>query len=411
MKKVFIVLISVFFVCGLFSLAQAGKGNGFPEGEHYNLNLIAKKSNPDENGYFACPDPDSYQWDYYQTIEGKPECTETAGVLDNPENCEKCTLVDLQECPVIIPSEQNVIFVPRENDVVVPYGTPDKDISILIKSGKAKPGKGGKNSGVTYPDLIVTDWCTEHFPNYGDQNETGAVFQLYENRNGYDVYARLTGKPTHDPTWTFMAPTIELVQDEYGNDLYYFGAVGGPEGCVDALGDPMLVRIDDSKGKGNGKGVNKATDLSCLFDFNGDVCYINDLCEYCPPAGSPSTSCSSPIADDNTTLLVPDWPYEWDSVCCLQDVPTVNSLACPSEPIKYDCIPPLGGCIIVGDEKICNWSCADSADPNYLNVLTPLWCYNYSTDTWVFDIADFVDVLWKSKTTGAYVVQLRFYPR
>ena len=60
----------------------------------------------------------------------------------------------------------------------------------------------------------------------------------------------------------------------------------------------------------------------------------------------------------------------------------------------------------------CNWFCDPSDDlTTYLNVLTPLWCYNYSAETWVFDIADFVDVLWKSKTSGAYVVQLRFYPR
>lgn len=36
-------------------------------------------------------------------------------------------------------------------------------------------------------------------------------------------------------------------------------------------------------------------------------------------------------------------------------------------------------------------------------------CRHYE-DIWVFNVADFVDVLMEMNTGGAYIVQLRFYP-
>jgi hypothetical protein len=36
--------------------------------------------------------------------------------------------------------------------------------------------------------------------------------------------------------------------------------------------------------------------------------------------------------------------------------------------------------------------------------------YTEYTDEWVFNIADFVGYLWDLDTTGAYTVQVRFYP-
>jgi hypothetical protein len=39
-----------------------------------------------------------------------------------------------------------------------------------------------------------------------------------------------------------------------------------------------------------------------------------------------------------------------------------------------------------------------------------LWCRHYQFE-WVFNIADFVGYLWEcDNTTGAYHVQVRFYP-
>ena len=44
------------------------------------------------------------------------------------------------------------------------------------------------------------------------------------------------------------------------------------------------------------------------------------------------------------------------------------------------------------------------------DVLVSATCDEYAEPTWVFNIADFVGYLWDLDTTGAFVVQLRFYP-
>lgn len=92
-----LVLTSLFFVTT--ALAGRGhKGNGFPCGEHYNLNLISK------NDDFTCPD----QFDY---------------IAETPD--------------------QNVIYIPADNV---------EAIKIYMESGKKKDMDN-------YTEFIVTDWC------------------------------------------------------------------------------------------------------------------------------------------------------------------------------------------------------------------------------------------------------------
>jgi hypothetical protein len=50
------------------------------------------------------------------------------------------------------------------------------------------------------------------------------------------------------------------------------------------------------------------------------------------------------------------------------------------------------------------------ADPNgypYDGIIAE--CRTYENE-WVFNIADFVGYLWDIDSTGAYVIQVRFYP-
>jgi hypothetical protein len=109
--------------------------NGFPSGEHYNLNIIGKKAE------FACPEP---------------EVDEGGNIVYG-----------------------NVIFVPQE-------GT---GIQIVMQSGR----KGTNKTGTVITDLWVIDPCTAPF----DGNE--AVLQLPANPYGYDAYARALATPTDEP--------------------------------------------------------------------------------------------------------------------------------------------------------------------------------------------------------------------
>jgi len=265
-------------------------GNGFPSGEHHNLNLLAKKAD------FSCPAPET----------------------------------DLAGDPVY----GNVIFFPREQG--------SDPITILIESGS----KGPKGAGDT-TTLQVTDWCTESFPDFGDPSATGdaAVFRLPANANGYAVYARITGKPGDDgePTVTFNEGGFEYVRDESGNDLILLGSVQN--------GTMTVYRTDETLTT-SGKGVRKATDITGMFSYSGLVCSV-----------------PSDLTLANTSL------------CC--EVATDGSYVNCSLPVDGFC--PVNTVSVQAE------------------------CTEYS-DTWIFNIADYLGYLWNIDTTGAYNVQIRFYP-
>ena len=263
-------------------------GNGFPSGEHFNLNIIGKSAD------FTCP---AAEFDAAGQVFG------------------------------------NVIFFPR-----VQGGDP---ITILIESGSKGP-KGAAGTAA----LEVTDWCTESFPEAGAGAGDAASFRLPANANGYAVYARITGKPGADgePTVTFEHGGFEYVEDEAGNDMILLGSV--KDGAM------TIYRTDETL-TSSGKGVRKATDISGMFEWSGLVCSVpSDLT----------------VADTD--------------LCCQVD-----------ELGNYvNCVLPVEG--------------ACPAEGEY--TLVQAVCNEY-TEEWVFNVADLVGYLWNLDTTGAYVVQVRFY--
>jgi len=265
-------------------------GNGFPSGEHYNLNIIGKKAG------FTCP----------------------VGEVDAGGN----------------PVYGNVIFFPR-----VQGGDP---ITILVESGSKGP-KGATGTAT----LEVTDWCTESFPDAGAVTGDGATFRLPANAGGYAVYARITGKPGDDgePVVTFSEGEFAYVEDEAGNDLILVGSFKDGTTTIYRTGEVTTT---------SGKGVRKATDITGLFQWSGLVCSV----------------------PDDLTLA--------DTELCCQTDTVGNYVNCQ--------LPETAGVCPV-DYQLVQATCTEYAEP-----------------TWVFNIADFVGYLWDLDTTGAYVVQLRFYP-
>jgi len=138
-----VFLVALFFAFGLTletSPQRQVNPNGFPSGEHYNLNIIAK------DPQFACPEQEMDEFGY--------------------------------------PVYGNVMFIP-ENGM---------DIRIFMQSGK----KGKAKTGELITGLQVIDPCTAAFD--GDE----AVMQLPANEFGYDVYARALAKPTDDPDMSIL---------------------------------------------------------------------------------------------------------------------------------------------------------------------------------------------------------------
>jgi hypothetical protein len=227
--------------------------------------------------------------------------------------------------------------------IYVPVYSADP-FEILMESGT-------KRTSIT--ELKVTDWCTEPFDN------DGAVVQIPSAT--YKVYARALAKPTYNPNIAIMGNSLSYVTDEYGNDLYYLGSF-----TKDCVTTPDIPECTFTRTKGK----SRATDISALFEFTGDICYF-DTTGYCDPL-DPS-SCTA------------------TSLCCTQ----VN-IGTELEPIwvNRDCLikDPLLSC-----------------DPQ---IEVSAFCKAYADNpTSVFAVGDFVGYLWSMDNNGVKLLQIRFYPQ
>ena len=259
---------------------------------------------------------------------------------------------------------QNVIYVRRV----------DSNIEILMESG----AKGPK-SDPSLTTLKVTDWCSNNIDN------TPAVVQLPKDADGYAVYARITGKPGSEdglPTFAFSGREFALVEDEFGNDLIALGLITDT-GIYDFSGNE-LYRFDSSK---NGKGVRKATNITELFQFTGEICAINEQTTFCSPDLSLCTPgpivCCVPFVDDGSGNLV-------------------EASSCDPTLVGFGaCVNQEGG--------ICPTTITYNGitTTNICQVTTQ--CKTF-TDQWIFNIADFVNILFGAENNGSYNVQFRFYP-
>jgi hypothetical protein len=350
----------------------ARNGNGFPSGPHFNLNLIGKKSN------FTCP-PAKYEW------------TITSGDLVGQ-------VVVAEACPTGYTCTQgpqvygNVIFMPRPDEA-----NAADPISILMESG----AKGPK-SNPTVGELQVTDWCTQSFPDNGSSAPPlgdPAVLRLPADRDGYAVYARILGKPGENggPTFDFLSRDLVLVEDEFGNDLIALGLVT-ETGVFTPLGEPLTRYATGGKGKG----ALKATNITQLFEYSGDACYINDQAFFCPDfAGLNPEECF--WREDANGVAQP--------VCCVPvDVALDGSLV----PVTL-CDGPDGfaACVDSTWDGL-TYTCPagidfDGVDPLELACPVVPLCKTFD-GAWIFNIADFVNVLFGVQNDGSYLVQIRFYP-
>lgn len=262
--------------------------------------------------------------------------------------------------------DQNVIYVPQVGH----------DISILMESG----AKGPK-SDPALTTLKVTDWCSQTLD--GD----AAALMLPKNADGYAVFARILGKPGEDggPTFQFTDRQFDLVQDEFGNDLLGLGLITDT-GLVDYAGNE-LQRWD---GSGKGKGALKAKNITALFQYTGSVCAVNDQDTFCSTGGCSAgpTVCCVPLEDSDGTLVEASACDDPDLVgyggCVGQVEVSPGVFACPTE-----------------------LAFGDGTTTNVCPVATV--CKEF-TGSWIFNVADFVNVLYDVQNDGSYNVQVRFYP-
>ena len=275
--------------------------NGFPSGEHYNLNIIGKKAD------FTCPDQEYYWRD------------SLGNLVETCEDPNGCT-------PTNLPIYGNVIFVPENGE----------GIEIYMQSGKVG-GKGKKAEALPQNELWAIDPCAGFD---GD----GAVIQLPPGE--YDVYARALAKPTDNPDMT-VSPKLIAVEDESGNDLIWLGLV-----TDNGFATPDVTFTRN-------KGKSKAINITGLFEWTGDVCYL-----------TPDGYC-----DDGTCSE--------KALCCVDN---------DGDGIYDECEEKV--------EELCPEGLVD----------VTAYCRSY-TDKWVFNIADFVTYLWNTDNNGVKLLQVRFYPR
>jgi hypothetical protein len=364
-KRIIKLNLLLVLIFAFASVVYAGKpadeegnflGNGFPSGPHFNLNIIFKKSQ------FTCPD-EEYLCPDGQQVTDCSQCSDTSG---------PCT-----------PVYGGVIFAPQQ-----PGNDP---VTILMESGKKGPKK---NPSAT--SLEVTDCCTETFD--GDY----AAFSLPANEEGWAVYARTAGDPKQNPQFDFTNPRLHYVTDENGNELLLLGfvtdSVFGPDGQV-------LSRYDSGK---KGKKVRNATDITAFLMWMGSICYF-DATDYCS-------------GDDCTTVdyccLDVDGNGDYENCAFLSNVgvdPGTGILECPTTVQNWCCIDTDSDSLYDYCEPVSDTVCPQDyvLETGALSNPVEASCETYDEPTWVFNIADYVGLLFDVESdqtnTGSVVLKLRFY--
>jgi len=390
MKLSITILLAMLALTLLIPQAIAEKGgkgkggNGFPPGTHFNLNVIAKWSERD-SGNFTCPSAEEYS-KYEDSITG-----ESCDPLEGSETC--------MEVP------NNVIFIPRESS--------DNQHIDVISGGKGKKA----TDIIDMEQLQVTNWCTEKFDN------DPAAFFLPENKNGYGVFARLTGKPKKNGTASMtLIPDIESVETECVVlvDDGEGGLIPDPEGTTEPcdllhIGNLSSDGIEisrsgdgSSEGTIKGKGVNKAVEVTDLFMFTGHVCLRPEPNFYF----------------DNGVVAPEDFCLDEGGVYVCNDV----SICCSADTDnngQFDSCGYLEGGSDQAIDESFDPTTEPWADPTAGNALTTgefgvclivgdteytVPCQGPYVNEWSFNIADVVNYFLDVNNNGGYVLQLRFYP-
>jgi hypothetical protein len=217
-------------------------------------------------------------------------------------------------CPKNQPDYGNVIFIPKNGG----------NVEVMMQSGAG-------SDAATITDLQVVDPCA-------GLDGSQALFLLPPDVQGYTVVARALAQPKNAPDLTIV-PQLVGVEDASGNDLAALG-------LVTATGfEGPSVTISRKVGKGH---VNtQGMDISNLFYWTGEVCYLDTA--FC------------------------------DSTC------TATSYCCSSS----GCSPAQGN------------PCPAGTDP------TTTYCKTYDNE-WVFNIGDVVTYKWDIDNNGLGLMQLIF---
>lgn len=345
-----VFLLACVFLLGNAHAGKPTKGDGSFLGNGYPSGPHYNMHFHGKGDTFTCPEAQ-----YEVTVD--PDGGDDVGVGDLVESCP-----DGYTCVQVF---GNVINMPRN-------GT---EVQVLVESGR----KGPKSN----PDastLEVTDWCTQPFDN------DAAVFRLPKNADGYAVYSRVTGKPVDGQTFEVLGRSLERVEVECDPlqenctsidvyDLLLLGVVNETGVFVplggDGADDFQRVDILDNRG---GKGAKNATEITSMFEFTGSVCYV--------------------YADDPAC----------DGGACVE-----TDLCCP-----VDVNGDFSGSCVDKDNSMftdldLNQTCSFADDETTFWLDETFYCRDY-TNEWIFNIADFVDVLFDVRNNGSYNVNLRFYP-
>lgn len=347
----------------MISAVHAGKptnsdgiylGNGFPSGEHFNLLLHGKKDD------HVCET-------YIEVVEVTD--------LDEFDLITPSYAVGDEFLPGACPEEVGIEYRCAYGNVInMPRGSDTSQI-LMESGGKGPAKKSGSDSDLDETTLQVTDACT------GYTGNDPAVVRIPADKDGYAVYARVLGKPTDDggPDFTVEGRSIPIIGDgdNGSDDVWLIGVIDNEGALIPGTCDDGGCTLNRWESTTKGKGAQKATDLTGLFSFTGEVCYWEN-----------DESCL-----DGAVNVCTDTDF-----CCVDVTDDEYDLG----DIEYN--GTIYNCNLATEENTNEFGMCTTD----FATLETLHCREY-VETWIFNIEDFVNVLYDINN-DAYNVQIRFYP-
>ncbi|MEW6600682.1 MAG: hypothetical protein AB1499_06905 [Nitrospirota bacterium] len=186
-----------------------------------------------------------------------------------------------------------------------------------------------------------------------------SVLGLPQDAKAYAVYADAAGRPgEYGEAAVVLVPDLLYVDDEYGNNLIFLG----------------VIDLQDTDSTGQSKSPEIVVDLTPVFEWTGDVCYVQPESD---------ANCEGECLTIDLCCVDADMDFNFQRCDLMTDVGEISdgfAIQCPVYDIDEIQYVPLSA-----------------------------QCNSYENER-LFNIGELNGYLWESDAAGSRSIQVRLYP-